>query len=273
MTSVIHSMVHVPESLKDFGPLQNYSTFNFESVVGMFQWHRVSFFYWRNDLIFITLGSIVQSVNGPNLVVSELTNNINILQAATAELNNVNFNKPLRLFIHRLFSSKRQALPKVTPTNEGISIRLGAKLELPNTHVVMAHLRTIYSLPFYIHATCWKNKVRFSVYEPNSPTQNCDSSLLLKSSHNDTGCGFIEGILCHSTKEYRLVINKICIISHDSLTLKKKCVINPFIFWGKLTNPPQLIIIPIEHIIVKLAYKKEKDLFHFFQFPNTVEST
>lgn len=37
MTSVVHSMVHVPESLVAFGPVQNYSTFNFESVIGMFQ--------------------------------------------------------------------------------------------------------------------------------------------------------------------------------------------------------------------------------------------
>ncbi|CAF3347935.1 unnamed protein product [Rotaria socialis] len=33
MTSVVHSMVHVPQTLKDFGPVQNYSTFNFESVI------------------------------------------------------------------------------------------------------------------------------------------------------------------------------------------------------------------------------------------------
>lgn len=36
MTSVIHSMVHVAQTLRDFGPIQNYSTFNFESAIGMF---------------------------------------------------------------------------------------------------------------------------------------------------------------------------------------------------------------------------------------------
>jgi hypothetical protein len=36
MTSVVHSMVHVAQTLKDFGPVQNYSTFNFESAVGVF---------------------------------------------------------------------------------------------------------------------------------------------------------------------------------------------------------------------------------------------
>ena len=36
MTSVVHSMVHVAQTLKDFGPVQNYSTFNFESAIGRF---------------------------------------------------------------------------------------------------------------------------------------------------------------------------------------------------------------------------------------------
>ena len=35
MTSVIHSFVHVPKSLRNFGPMQNYSTFNFEGTLGM----------------------------------------------------------------------------------------------------------------------------------------------------------------------------------------------------------------------------------------------
>ena len=37
VTSVVHSMSHIPQTLRDFGPMQNYSTFNFESVVGMFE--------------------------------------------------------------------------------------------------------------------------------------------------------------------------------------------------------------------------------------------
>lgn len=39
MTFMVHSMVRVPELLVVFGPIQNYSTFNFESVIGIFQKH------------------------------------------------------------------------------------------------------------------------------------------------------------------------------------------------------------------------------------------
>ena len=54
--------------------------------------------------------------------------------------------------------------------------------------------------------------------------------------------------------------------------IQKKIVVNPFIFWGQLSNPPNMVTIPIDDIIVKLAYSKQ-DIFHFFQFPNTVKST
>ena len=137
----------------------------------------------------------------------------------------------------------------------------------------MTHLRTINSLPFSVHETSWKNKVRFSVYDPNSSTQNCDSCLLFNDANNTISCGFIAAIVFYPLEEYHLVINKVYINRRDSLICNGRCVINPFIFWGHLMDFPQLVTIPFEHIVVKLAYKKEKEFFHFFQYPNTTEST
>jgi hypothetical protein len=41
--------------------------------------------------MFIILGTIVQSVNGPNLVALELISNINIAECASVEYNDVDF--------------------------------------------------------------------------------------------------------------------------------------------------------------------------------------
>ncbi len=49
------------------------------------------------------------------------------------------------------------------------------------------------------------------------------------------------------------------ILSHS----KNKRLVNPFIFWGQLSDPPNMVTIPIDDIIVKLAYSKQ-DTFHFF---------
>ncbi|CAF3780834.1 unnamed protein product [Rotaria socialis] len=118
-----------------------------------------------------------------------------------------------------------------------------------------------------------EKKVRFSVYDPNSHTHTCDSCLIFKSGTTGTQCGFILAIIGDSKQEYRLLINKMKIIQRDSLTCKNKRAINPFIFSGQPTDPPQFVLIPVEHIIAKLAYKKEANQFHFFQYPNTVQST
>ncbi|CAF4644078.1 unnamed protein product [Rotaria socialis] len=249
MTSVAHSMVHVPQTLKYFGPVQNYSTFNFESVIG----------------------SIVQSVNGPNLIVSELTNNINILKCATVELDTIDYAAPLHLFICRLFSPKRQALPRQVTTKQNKSIRLGCRLELPNDHIVMAYLGEKQIFNFSLHGTCWKNNVQFSVYESSSNSSNCDSCVLFKEKH-ETNCGFIMAIIHNSRKQCYAVVHTIRIDGRDFLSIKKKNVVNPFIFWEQLTDPPHIVRIDINDITVKLAHSKQ-DIFHFFQFPNTVEST
>ena len=141
MTSVVHSMVHVSQTLRDFGPVQHYSTLNFESVVGMFWTYFTLCFYLRGPPLFVVVGSLVQSINGPYLIVSELINNINLLKSAIAQLNTINYRTPLHLFIRRIFASKRQALPKEDVINQNNSIRVGHKLILSNDHIAMAYLR------------------------------------------------------------------------------------------------------------------------------------
>ena len=273
MTSVIHSIIHMPESIRDFRPLQNYSTFNFESVIGIFEKHTINPVDWITFLILITLGSIVQSVSGPNVVTPELVNNINILQAATEQIVSNRFNSSLRIFITCLLSSKRQALPKLTSTDTRNSVRLGPKFQLPQNHVVMKYLAAIYLMPVHVYETCWENNIRFSTYNPTSVSQNCDSCLLFKNEKNEICCGFIAAIVCHPKEKCRMVINQIQINHRDSLILPGRCIINPYIFWGHSTDFPKFVLTPLKNIIVKLAYKKEGELFHFFQFPNTVEST
>ncbi|CAF2096875.1 unnamed protein product [Rotaria magnacalcarata] len=249
MTSVVHSMVHVPQTLKDFGPVQNYSTFNFESVIG----------------------SIVQSVNGTNLIIPELTNNINILKCATAQLSEINPSTHLHGFIRRLFSSKRQALPRQASPDDNRSIRLGRKLTLTYDHITMVYLRQKQVFNFCVHETCWKNNIRFSIHESSSNTKTCDSCVLFKENH-ETNCGFIVAIISDAMNQCYTLIHTVRIERRDTLVINKKKLVNSFMFWGQLTNPPNMVMVHINDIVVKLAHSKQ-DIFHFFRYPNTVEST
>ncbi|CAF1535124.1 unnamed protein product [Adineta ricciae] len=244
-------MVHLPQSVKDFGPVHHYSTFNFESVVG----------------------SIVQSVNGPNLIVAELINNIRLVQCATAKLNTTSFSTDLILFVHRLFASKRQALPKQTVSNENNFIRAARKLKLSDDHVVMTHLQSTQHMKFTLYETCWKKSVQFTVYDPSSTTQTSDSCILFRNLQSEMNCGFIVAIISNSQQKIKLIIHQVHIDQHDAFTLGNKHIVNPFVFWRRLTHPPGLVTINIEDIIVKIAYSKVKNIFHFYQYPNNVEST
>jgi hypothetical protein len=48
-----------------------------------------------------------------------------------------------------------------------------------------------------------------------------------------------------------------------------KVYINPFIFWGNLADPPQIMAVHLKDII---AHSKQ-EVFDFYQYSNTVEST
>ena len=142
-------------------------------------------------MILITLGSIVKSVYGPNLIISELASNISILKGSTAQLDNVKFNTSLSLFIDRLFFSKRASTSKIFIWKRQQLCSACPKLELSDNHMVVRHLRTINLLPFSAHNAPWKNKIRFSLYDPNSPTHHCDSCLLFNDADNTITSGFI----------------------------------------------------------------------------------
>ena len=109
--------------------------------------------------MFIIVGSIVQSINGPTLVVPELINNHNALECATAQLSDIPFRTPLKLFTHDLLYSKQHIFPNQKSINTNKPIRLGRKFKLPNDHIVMVYLHRKQISNFSVHQTCWKNNV------------------------------------------------------------------------------------------------------------------
>ena len=205
--------------------------------------------------MFITVGSIVQSINRPTLGVPKLINNLNTLECATAQLSDIPFRTPLKLFIHGLFYSKQHIFPNQKSINTNKPIRLGRKLKLSNDHIVMVYLHSKQISNFFVHQTCWKNNVQFSIYESGSTSKTSDSYALFKDKH-ETKCGFIVAIIYDMKQKCNMVLHRVCIDQRVSFTFKKKIVVNPFIFWGQLSNLPNMVTISIDEIIVKLAYSK-----------------
>jgi hypothetical protein len=189
--------------------------------------------------MFIVVGSIVQSVNGPTLVVSELINNLNILQCATAQLNDIPFSTSLKLFIRRLFSSKQHVFPNQQSINTNKSIRLGRKCKLPNNHIVMAYLHSNQISIFSLHQTCWKNNVQFSIYESNSTSKTSDSCVLFKHKH-EMKCRFIIAIISDMKQECNMVLHTVCIDQRDhSLLSLGRVYIDSYVLYSSILYIPR----------------------------------
>ena len=125
--------------------------------------------------MFITVGLMVQSINGPTLVVPKLINNLNVLECVTAQFSDTPFRSPLKLLIHGLFYSKQRIFPNQKSINTNKPIRLGRKFKLPNDHIVMAYLHSKQISNFSVHQTCLKNNIQFSIYESGSTSKTSDS--------------------------------------------------------------------------------------------------
>ena len=62
------------------------------------------------------------------------------------------------------------------------------------------------------------------------------------------------GFMSSFTIEFNVILQSVRVREHDWLIVKKKKVINAFMFWGELNVCPVIVIAQIDQINAKLAY-------------------
>ncbi|CAF4246811.1 unnamed protein product [Rotaria sp. Silwood2] len=82
--NTVHSVIHFHQTVTDYGPLTNYSTFNFESVIGR----------------------IASTVNGTKNLPREIENNLQLIKNSSILLDMYCISSPLYLFISDLQDCK-----------------------------------------------------------------------------------------------------------------------------------------------------------------------
>ena len=95
---MVHSFVHVADSVANYGPLQNYSTVSFENI-----WDTVCL-PWMPFAFRRLVGTTASSVHVTRMHAQVIKHNITILQAATADIERDDFNDSLKLFYTRMRS-------------------------------------------------------------------------------------------------------------------------------------------------------------------------
>ena len=97
---VVHSILHISDTVHDFGPVTNYITFHFENDLGEFA--RSVDNSSLLSLIFRLLGILVRSTKGSRNQAQEIIENLNVLQHATCRSMDYMMNGEFSTFLLRL---------------------------------------------------------------------------------------------------------------------------------------------------------------------------
>ncbi|CAM4985947.1 unnamed protein product [Rotaria socialis] len=250
--SIVHSLSHIHQSLVKFGPIHNYSTFNFES----------------------TVGSFVKSIHGPSFILKQLINNFEHQSYATTILKNPAFHPKIALLIHQIFSSKRRAIPTSLMSHNVVCLSRSTVSAFPH---VTEYLENIYTKDQYTHhSTCFYQNVAFAVHH-SKHTQVDNSAVIYFDHFNNLHIGIIMGIIqLKTTKDIIFIIDKAEIVGFDTFSLDQIEYVNDFLVYAKHSNPPTIVSIGYKTIKEKVAYRKDpkvKTSTEFYIFPNLVEDT
>jgi hypothetical protein len=184
-TQVAHSLTQISENIANFGPLQNYCTFSFESILG-------SIFPLSKCFIYASiLGVITSSVHGTRMHAQEIKNNIALIRFAIADIERNDFNEQLKLFYTEMNTSKKQEYLATIGKPLFGSIYLSAckKLNERKALFIQQQLYCKVSYPFY--KVLFVGKVRFTI--PDGKMLN-DGRVAFEDAQSTLEAGFIRAI-------------------------------------------------------------------------------
>ncbi len=236
--------------------------------------HNEDWLKTRTILYFYLLGSIVKSIHGPSVILTELMNNFELISHATTVLKNPSFHPKTALLINQILSSTRRAVP--TCIRPDIDIRLARTTPVKFLHVT-TYLENMYGKNQYTHHTlCFYQEVPFKVHHSTN-NQVDDSALVYSDESNRAHLGIIVGIIrLKTTNEIIFIIDEAPFIGYDSFSLNGTEYINELFIYTMMPTPPRTISISYGSIREKIAYRKDENtnLFcEFHIFPNLQEST
>jgi hypothetical protein len=85
---VVHSVVHISDTVYDFGPVHTYTTFQFENDLGKI--HKTNYFFPSIQLSY-SIGLLTRITKNTRRHAQELIGNLQLIQEAYCHLNNLDF--------------------------------------------------------------------------------------------------------------------------------------------------------------------------------------
>jgi hypothetical protein len=272
-TQSVHSLQHVATSVLDYGSLSNYSTFNFENVLGKADYHIILFLIVYDLIIFVIIaGLITSTVHSTRRHACEIHNNLKLLRLACIEFDRSTFNSSLKRLINIVQSSKRSVLSSSINDNDNETIYF--RLEDVDKSMLTELQDLLRQHNIKLFKTCYIFTNRFSIIGYCSTGQKNDSCLLFLLGGKPC-IGFIQNIVKVRRGELLLRICKVNIKEQLCLILNNKKLSCPNIFYGDLEMDNSSIFIKPEAIIEKIVhvYNQQLKCYIFCRIPNLCESS
>lgn len=278
MVSVVHAVSHLGECVARCGPMSNWNTFSFESIVGM----RIPIILYK-IIFFLWIGSFSRNINSATVIGTELGNSLELLHQAWLAVGSASFSAEGKLFMKQLFASNRQAMPSsFTPELNEQSIRLRHKIVvMSDSHQILA--QKLKQVSYNLYNTAFINNIRFSneAYTKNKCVN--DSCILYKMSNSPIySVGFLKCIVQLSANNCVLfLVQQVSIQSYaDELKIGNRNYRCNNVMYGNATLPTTYHLIRSSNIIEKLAFQPESSQsktgtmpYFFFRYPNFRTST
>jgi hypothetical protein len=258
--NTVHSVIHFHQTVTDFGPLTNYSTFNFESVIGNFGFHVIKEVY-----IFFIIGRIASTVNGTKNLPREIGNNLELIKNSSFLLDTYCLSSPLYLYISNLQDCKSNA-----------SVSNNYSVQKP-TSIIHDDDKQELLLKFgklLLYNKCSIKGGTFTTLHNSKSRQFQDCAVLYKRK-NENHFGLINKImLIQASNNLLFQVLPLCNNKKDQVLLNfdTQKILCDNVEYGTI-NFEHHIHISASDIIEKVSYYQFENRFIFIRYPTLTESS
>ncbi|CAF5100421.1 unnamed protein product [Rotaria sp. Silwood1] len=249
----VHSLHHFSASVKECGSSSNYSTFNFESFLGI----------------------LTGSIHATRRYSTDIENNIRVLREACITFDQPGFNLSLHKFLNNMQRTKRTIIFDSRSETVKHHVRVHTR---DTDSIALKHIQqSINNNKIDLFKTCHIGSNRFTTLSDNKTSTFTDSCILF--TINDTlRLGFIRHIIrvnCIKQCSYLCQVQLVTIDSYLDININGDVVPCKNVLFGNLDPLNSYVYIKFEEIIEKIihVFDKQSKRFIFFRFPNLVESS
>lgn len=260
--NTVHSVIHFCDTVKDYGPLSNYSTFNYESLIGNYG------LIFRNILSFhFTLGRLASTTNGTKHLPREIENNLELIKNSSFFADSYCTSSSLYSLISEFQGHQLDAC--LTLNNYQVYRKRSIITDDEKNELLLK-----FGKDLLLYNKCLIKGAMFTTFNYSRPKQFQDCAILYKR-ENSPYFGLINKIILITTsKTLLLQIYPLSNNRKDEILLNfdTQKIICDNVEFGQI-DFDQHVHINAHNVVEKVSYYQSQKSFIFVRYPTLTESS